>query len=386
MTNDKVFKVLMFGPNRVGKSSVLASMVDQLEKVKKKTGGEITLTPSEAAKKLLNNKKDILKKIFYELKDRVEENHVIDVEPTRAPVPYDFTLSVNGVEETFDISFIDINGEMLKDVDSSVRKKVVDLMHESSVIIIAIDTPHLMECNGQYNEPVNSVYQVMNLFQICNKEIYEQPKLVLFVPIKCEKYYHEKKMDEVNKRIKEKYRNVISLFAKPSSKEKYMVAITPILTLGDIVFDDFKRDENGDVVCIQRKDIVDEEEKIVGYENEFFNKRPMAAFYKFYGDNPTFSPEYCEQPLLYTLNFILKLAEVKKKPSTKKSDQKKKSGLQKAFEFAIKVVYLPGYLMYELFSLYKEMKEAVKIVAAEVKTEGDGYEIIQNPFEEEEKK
>ena len=107
------------------------------------------------------------------------------------------------------------------------------------------------------------------------------------------------------------------------------------------------------------------------------------AYYKFYGHNPAFSPKYCEQPLLYTLNFILQMAKV----SRKRTEKKKKTALQIIFELFLVIYSIPAYFIYKItwdrvFS-NKNVVETVEKVVQEVKTEGDGYEIIQNPFKEE---
>lgn len=378
--NDNIqYKVLMFGPERVGKSSVLASMIDQFEKIKNNTGGNITLTPDESTAMLLEDKKMNLQNIFKD-KNRLETNRwPVDSDKTPGSYDYDFVLSIEGAEKDINITFTDIPGEWLK--DSAETDRIHRLMDESTVIIVAIDTPHLIECDGDYKF-FNYCDQVSNFLSATPQKAH--PRLVLFVPIKCEKYYHENRMEEVNDAIKKAYKKAIFSLRKGTKKDTYMVAITPIITLGDVIFDDFLRNEEGDVLCFEAQR--DENGKVVEFSDAaraWSYMRPKMAYYKFYGDNPVFSPKYCEQPLLYTLNFILQMAKVSRKTTTKK----KKSGLQRIFELFLLIYNIPLFVVYKItwdrvFS-NKNVIETVEKVIQEVKIEGDGYEVIQNPFKEE---
>ena len=51
------------------------------------------------------------------------------------------------------------------------------------------------------------------------------PRMILFVPIKCEKYYHEGRMDEVNKEIKKQYKLLFDDFGTLPKKDLYTVAV-----------------------------------------------------------------------------------------------------------------------------------------------------------------
>ena len=113
-------------------------------------------------------------------------------------------------------------------------------------------------------------------------------KMVLFVPLKCEKYYwqhldkdsrfYNKRMESLNLTIKEAYADLLAFLAKPNNKPHFDVAILPIITIGGIEFYEFKETQN---------------------PNEILTGEIMYAFSK----EPKFAPKYCDMPLIYTLLF-----------------------------------------------------------------------------------
>ena len=248
------FKVLMFGPQRVGKTSVLSSMLKQFEKETAITDINISLIPDEITKDVVNSKIKDLKETFNKtVSDKSDDRWTIDTNKTPVKEKYRFIMSVAGATEDIGITFTDIPGESLREqsqktangeIVNVTEKELQKELQESSAIIVAIDTPHLMEENGMYHDACNFAGHVNRLLQQSNGEKI-CPKLVLFVPLKCEKYYYAGLMDEVNKAVKNKYKMAIASMGKGEKAENYMVAITPIITLGGVVFDDFGRDSEG---------------------------------------------------------------------------------------------------------------------------------------------
>jgi len=145
--------------------------------------------------------------------------------------------------------------------------------------MIAIDTPYLMECGGIYNEEKNEVNHVVSFFKNHTDSL--KNKLVLLVPLKCERYFHDKTIDEVSNRIAIAYSEQIS-FCKENN---IACAITPIQTLGGVEFDKF----------------VD--------NNSAFSKLTKLSSYRFYGANPEYQPMFCVQPLYYLLTYVANFYE-----------------------------------------------------------------------------
>jgi len=357
------FNVLMFGSRRAGKSSILASMIDSFETIKSSLENKISVSPDEATKILLQNKKEKLRKIFEDFRDQNNNTPwVLDVAPSSEMVEYKFYMKAEGSEEQYSITFTDVPGEWLMREDERAHLK--EILAESQIVMVAIDTPHMIEENGDLSDSVNNLWQIERFLQnIPNED--KTHRLVLFVPVKCEKYYHEGRMNEVNQAIKEQYANTLKTFAKESMKKLYTVAITPILTLGGVVFHDFKRDEEGYVEVTE-------------------DMKPIAAYYKIYETDPNFNPRYCEQPLLYLLNFIVENCKIVSKRITKENKPVTQRLLELLFVTILTVFFGWNKKVADawknVLSNSNLIESATKIIE-NVKVDGDGYEMIQNPYE-----
>jgi hypothetical protein len=63
----------------------------------------------------------------------------------------------------------------------------------------------------------------------------KSPKLVLFVPLRCETYLQDdKSAGNLIKNVKDKYSDLLELFASPALYLKVASAITPVQTVGNV--------------------------------------------------------------------------------------------------------------------------------------------------------
>ena len=364
----QTFHVLMFGSRRAGKSSMLASMIDSFSALKINTANSISLEASPDTEGLLKNKKDELQDIFQD-KNSQSMRWTLDEKPTDASYDYDFTMSIEGSPNRYSICFKDIPGEDIVTKEDEIRKALA----QSQVIMIAIDTPHLVEEDGEHSDAFNIIEQVNALLQTIPQEK-DIPRLVLFVPIKCEKYYHEGRMQEIIDAIEVQYEDLLRAFRTGKRGKLYTVAITPILTLGGVVFRDFERKPSGDVDVIEL------------YDNKHpsLYLRPKAAYYQLYAPAPVFAPKFCEQPVLYLLNFVIRNVEFVVRRAKKKGFLRRVFDLSVALLGTIIAIIFHGYPF--LIALWKNvLQDTVFIESAEktyeqLKTTGDGYKILQDPL------
>jgi hypothetical protein len=115
-------------------------------------------------------------------------------------------------------------------------------------------------------------------------------KMVLFVPMKCEKYYHQnndsgsifyqKRMTAIVDRIKEEYAQLLNFLTSPNNKKYFTVGILPVITLGGIEFDEFTIDNGKELLT------------------EHIQYR--------YCEPDKFAPEFCDRPLIYSMLFVQK--------------------------------------------------------------------------------
>lgn len=265
-------KVCMMGPRSVGKTTILTAVFcDTQENLGVHT--ELLLQAEGDTSAQLTDKQHYLEAIFVN-RTLITDRPVAGLAASSTVNTFDFVFGLKGKEPRIELEIKDFPGEFVLDKPEEVKQ----FINESSAILVAIDTPHLMEEEGDFCEAKNKPSVITRFFKE-QKNIGE--KLILFVPLKCERYYYENRMDEVLSRVEMVYADLIADFKK---NEKVACAVTPILTLGDVELDQFKKTEG-----------------IVGVD---VNECPTKVLYRFKGDNPKYNPAYCVQPLYYTLSFL----------------------------------------------------------------------------------
>lgn len=239
----KDLKVLMMGGARVGKSSALAAIMESFiygpsryllsaedkTNLEKKEGEKQTSIESK-----LKNTKEMLSKYN-------GKTILVDSGKTNNIWSYHLELSVPDSNDSMSITFTDINGEFFE--QGNLRQdEVINLIKDYEVFIVAIDTAFMMESRNGSNKLVNSVindkYNCISSIHTFLTEIDDSDgkdaKLVIFTPIKCEKWAQENKLDDVVRCVQEDY--ATSLKALKAFKN-IQIEILPVQTVGSIVFD-----------------------------------------------------------------------------------------------------------------------------------------------------
>lgn len=278
--------VLMVGGRRAGKSSILAAMdkccSHQLAGVE-----ELSVVRDDECNVSLALKLTELKRYFSPA--YVKRNtFVADLNPSSVCNKYGFDVTVKNRGLPYKLSFRDVPGEWY--ASSEHEADIQAAIADSQVFIIAVDTPHLMEENdkalgyGKYHAEFNRVGEITRLFKTAFQNS-SQPRMVLFVPLKCEKYFLRNEisqrwnMHNVVETLKKGYEELISFLTQSDVQENCTVAIAPILTLGGAEFDRF--DENS-----------------------------YVGIYRYTAD-PKYAPQYCEQPVLMALLYVITMAKEK---------------------------------------------------------------------------
>ena len=304
MTYDVVF----IGEKRLGKTSVLASMVNSFKRIG--TGFQV-----KPANKLTE---DIMREKIIELKkafDDADANGDIyfDTEETATKsfdkLSYLISYSEGGYEQPIaDLVFHDVPGglfdnKQVNDQDtadfSTQYEKLQNLIDEADILVFAIDSPLLMEENGKFFTYATKPDELSIRIASCMKT--GKVRTILFVPLKCEKYFKAHQMEELSEKVKQYYRPVIEKFGNEPFKSTTTIAITPILTMGNMVFQDFERGQNGKVLM------------------NIQTRRPQKTYFKAVG---RFEPKYCEQPLLYVFDLMVKAGQYRNKLYVKQGGAK----------------------------------------------------------------
>lgn len=224
-------KVLMLGGHLCGKTSALASMFDELLEGpfnKYITVVDCTLYTDNMGQTL--NAKRLLNRLY--ITKRPQSVFSIESGADNSIFEYKLKVITDDCRKSVYIDFIDIPGSMMKNVEPFLPQ-IKTLTQECDSILVFIDTPYLMECSEAISEAVNTVHEIFDLLSSIECNTIASSKSVFFVPVKCEKWIHEGKTNEVIDKIKHTYRNVI----KCLTSTKYIsVGIIPIQTLGSIEF------------------------------------------------------------------------------------------------------------------------------------------------------
>lgn len=304
------FSITVLGAPRSGKTSLLSSMYRQFDQVvDNSTDLEIKSTHREKA--LLDREVKDLQRAFNSVTqmplnnaDVVRATTVVaqqdDIshrsshiyksginislfdkrtkeEPT-ADIKYRFNLGEKNHKPKVQLVLRDYPGEQLAENPDEIINRV----RECSVTIITIDTPLLMIDNGwsgdddaQYGRS-DTPNDITKIFAEAYGGLIDK-KLVLLAPIKCEKWMDTADAArQLTDRITEKYKCLFDLLASDELQDKVAVVVTPVETLGGIMYA-YMDDKTS-------------------YSPKFI-KKSIAA---------TYDPKYCDQPLRYILRFVVK--------------------------------------------------------------------------------
>lgn len=256
----------MIGPRGVGKTSMLAGMYDQFERTCKDL--QLELSPDLITSQKLQDQVSKLKTQASESYDATYGG----IEGTSEEHEFKFEIGTIGEEPDIEIKFKDFPGGWLK--EDNKLAKVADFIAKSQMVLVAIDTPALMERNGKYNDEINATRQVCDFLKKIPQKL-EHTKLILFVPIKCESYVQtDRDANNLMVKIQEAYDSSFRAFQ--TKEQKIITAITPIQTIGNIRFNVFTKNADGQIL----------------------------AKFKAYGDG-SYKPQDVEQPLLFLLSFLI---------------------------------------------------------------------------------
>ena len=340
-------KVCMMGPRGVGKTTILTSIFHDSDSKLNKNG--LYLIPQGITKDRIDEGKDALLNIFKEIPDE-SSTPLPGINATKGVTEFLFKLGLKGSDAnknknaSVDVSIEDFPGEFVNETHPE-HNLVLDYIKESHVIMVAIDSVYLMELEGKYNENRNmSSYLCEKINTILSKLDEKERKIILLVPLKCEKYAVSNKLPELSKTVCEVYKPLVDNVLQ-NYKERIGIFVTPIQTLGGVVFNKFVCDDNNELVL----DIENNNSPIPQFK--FFRAIPTHA--------PMYMPAYCVQPLYYLISFTLNQYKYNKSQGG-----------------------AVGTLFKNLFSMFSsdlEFYQACQNFVSKIKTSGDGYLSLNNP-------
>ena len=179
--------------------------------------------------------------------ERSEYSFLVDLDPN----------SKNG--DDIKITFIDMPGTLYHNGDSDYSAPAKDI-YDATMSIVAIHTPALMAGKKKQRE-INKPSKIYAAFQ---KASPREESIILFCPVRSEKWVNNGKIKEVYERLKVEYAEILN-WAAP---RKIRVLASCILTLGHLEFSEFLKQTDDNL-----------------YPERYSRKRPLYA------------PKNCDLPL-----------------------------------------------------------------------------------------
>ena len=142
-------QVMMVGGRRCGKTSVLAAMKSNFEQQFAETDLTMSYADLETLS-ILEEKNNEIEEYFLGSDNRTFSP---DSNPTAEMTTYSLEVGIKDKRDSMQVNFVDYPGEWLADKEH--ENLLFETMKKSQVLMIAIDTPHMMEEEGKYNERRN---------------------------------------------------------------------------------------------------------------------------------------------------------------------------------------------------------------------------------------
>lgn len=392
-------KVIMLGGRRAGKSTILASILELLKDtpgslctISDATDYPLTYTGSDGQTHSIPSLADKRREVAGYIREKSPQSmFLVDMTPNAANASY--TLRVSSGDNTVDLEFVDVPGEWMRQ-STLEHEQLKEVVRNSDVFIVAIDTPFLMQDGmGEYDEQVNSVYnRVDEITTLLQNEIKIEvdgidKKLILFCPVKCEKWARSGRITEVTDKVKVVYKDIANKWLKSKYANDVEIRIMPISTVGGLVSYKllpakryFKDDDDrvgiscsedtiakvliaGDGRTIrQRKNSYLEDDALWMIDH---TKIPLS-WYQVTGDG--FNPQFCEQPGYHILRFLINKEENVIRMTAE--DQKQRlSDMNPIFRWLTKT-FVPTFGVY--LPVWNEVINGLAN-AGLIKEEGDGF-------------
>ena len=214
----ETFEVVMIGNSRAGKTSMLSALSNELAEYNTR---KIQLEPTSHDFTLLQER-------WNEMIERVESQAPFTILTDEIPgdlniTPFKFDFKVEGSKEAA-VLFTDTKGGMTR----ALEKQLIERVNGAFGVYCVVDASVMMECSASKNERFNCPKTVKRLLSdVYNDGDGKQPRFVVFVLTKCEKYMATKKGQvELAKAFHEKYDNILKMLETVECPPKvYVVGI-----------------------------------------------------------------------------------------------------------------------------------------------------------------
>ncbi|WP_179989443.1 MULTISPECIES: hypothetical protein [unclassified Acinetobacter] len=218
------YKISMLGPTRVGKTSLVASILGSTkEEVLAGTALNLKTLDLATEKKLSTHAK--------ELKSSLNAGSFNSgaVAGTQEPTKFRFSLTDGANESLLNFTLLDFPGGWIDPTNRPEQRQndweeCKKFIHSSSVVIIPVESPVLMEAIAskqqgaiEYNIHSEEIKEIITDWaKYRNHEHANEPSTIIFAPVKCESYFtdngftsNKDKSDDLKRLVEKYYAEVI---------------------------------------------------------------------------------------------------------------------------------------------------------------------------------
>ncbi|WP_395649187.1 hypothetical protein [Planktothrix agardhii] len=275
----------------IGKTSILAAMHEEFDKTFEQANLQ-TWTDDSKTLQAITECKRVLRTIDPKFEKFVHGNdNLIDPWNDEGFV---FELGSGG-RKFLKLRFTDPAGEYFN-LNATQKQKdyVKQQLLKCDAVIIPIDATALMEKKtgrvnysevGTWHEEKNDPERITTLL----KDAYAGltvPRLIILAPVKCETYMRTSQdADNLLQHVQIGYQKLLNFLKSDGLFGQVAVVVTPVQTVGNVVFAYHKTDDRG-------------------FTRFYYNKTEIKAPY---------APKDGDQPLRYVLRFLLNLSNEAKK-------------------------------------------------------------------------
>jgi hypothetical protein len=346
MSKEATINVLMLGARRAGKSTLLASLVNSM------TDGAfsgilnaVDKTDYESGEKTLAQKIESIQTLVHQ----AGGNEISpDIDSTNKFKDYRIDITVPESSGKTTIVFTDGNGEFLE-LDNSRKAELEEKVASYDIILIAIDTPFLMEvkneqnrlCRDSVHRIQNRIAEIQTVLSDVDNEEGKIARQIIFAPIKCEKWLHENRFDEVVERVMEDYEVVLTNLKGYKNIE---IGVLPVQTFGNLEFSAHRKgyiaidqgtskrcsyvdtDGNGPVILATGEVKSPDELTMINPDSRMMLGRIVIPYSWYRIVDRKYSPQNCEMLAYHILRFAMaKTLASKKNDKINRVLTKKKS-------------------------------------------------------------
>ena len=242
------YKVGIIGPSRVGKTSIIAALLDEAQAALAQTQVSITSFVNEDG---VSPTKERIKNTIVEIESGLDYG---SFEPrgtgTADPFIFDLVMKIvsnrNERHKELRLAIMDYPGGWLKkppkgETGQKTWAKCQEWILDSSVIIVPIDATLLMEAdNRDRAAAARHLLQIYDLEELvrnwAKRRCSLTSALLLFVPVKCETYFNNDGGENQSHALYEKfswfYGDVIEAAKQEMSNLEYNIEYHPVDTIG----------------------------------------------------------------------------------------------------------------------------------------------------------